>query len=89
MFRSKRSNKRRKSPYPQRGTPEGDVRQGECAACGEDIYRGDFFVCNLAGDLLHIGQCIPEYVNKMRESRQVEADMSTPDTYQYDGEFPI
>lgn len=43
---------RRKSPYPRRGTPSGDMPVGACAVCGKEQMRGDPFRTMLSNEIL-------------------------------------
>lgn len=46
---------RDKSKRPVRGSPLGDLVTGPCEAegCGQDVHRGDRFVCFLGDRLMH------------------------------------
>jgi hypothetical protein len=60
-LKTKRPRKSR-SPHPKRGTPAGDAVMGACVACGEEICRGDAFVVNVAGPIMHIGECVQAFL---------------------------
>lgn len=47
---------RKKSPYPSRGTPAGEMITGPCMGCARILRRGDSFI-TLLGDILLCTPC--------------------------------
>jgi hypothetical protein len=41
---------------------------GACVACGEEICRGDAFIVNVAGPIMHIGECVQAFIAGFRVS---------------------
>lgn len=97
MFRARKPRQpRKKSPYPHRGTPQGDAPIGTCPQCETQICRGDAFVVNIDGTVLHAQDCAVDWVIARRLARgEPVSDANFPGPAgeeagtPYDGEFPI
>jgi len=81
-----------------RGTPEGDAKVGTCPQCQTDIARGDKFVVNVGGPVIHVGCVVDWVIARRRARREPIFDDKFPGTPEeeaaengtiYDGEFPI